>query len=187
LRRYALIMEIFMEKLDTIPWYRQPFVWMIIAFPATSVVVGMTMLTLAIKTNDGLVVDDYYKKGLEINRTIARDKAAETRGLSGHLKFKSDSGRIHLEMRGSTDYSPPPYLELYLSHATRAGFDHFLSLERIGEGVYEAEFNHLEPGNWQLLLSADDWRLLGSVRAPFGVNQALLLQPAADMHYVGGV
>jgi uncharacterized protein len=162
------------------PWYREFFVWMIIAFPATSVVVGMTMLTLAIKTNDGLVVDDYYKKGLEINRTLARDKAAQIRGLSASLKFQVEDGRIHLYMHTNTDYTPPPYLELYFSHATRSGFDHLLSLERTPEGLYQAEMEVLEPGNWQLLLSADDWRLLGTVRAPLGPNQALLLQPAAD-------
>ena len=45
------------------PWQREPMVWMLIAIPASSVLVGMVMLWLAIASYDGLVVDDYHQQG----------------------------------------------------------------------------------------------------------------------------
>ncbi len=47
-----------------VPWYRYKLVWMIIAIPAASVIAGINMIYLAVNTDDGLVVDDYYKEGM---------------------------------------------------------------------------------------------------------------------------
>ena len=44
-------------------WKREPLVWMLIAIPFSAVVMGVVMITLAIQSSSGLVVDDYYKKG----------------------------------------------------------------------------------------------------------------------------
>ena len=68
-------------------WYREPFVWLLIAFPATAVIVGFTLLGLAIYSDDGMVEDDYYRKGKEINRVLARDQAAAKHGLESTLAF----------------------------------------------------------------------------------------------------
>ena len=62
-------------------WYNFPLVWMMISIPFSAVIMGVVMIWLAVDTNDGLVVDDYYKQGLEINGLISRDKkAAELEG-----------------------------------------------------------------------------------------------------------
>jgi hypothetical protein len=61
---------------DTRPWYAEPWVWLIIAIPLTAVIVGMITIYLAVSTSDGLVVDDYYKRGKAINVDLARDRAA---------------------------------------------------------------------------------------------------------------
>ena len=49
------------------PWYREPWVWLMIALPASAVVGGIITIYLAVSTSDGLVVDDYYKRGKAIN------------------------------------------------------------------------------------------------------------------------
>jgi hypothetical protein len=159
------------------PWFREPYVWMIIFIPFTAVIMGVVMINLAIKTNDGLVDDDYYKKGLEINRTLARDKAATTHGLSATMLFSAVSKRIEVSVRSASTYTPPPYLELVFRHTTREGFDHFLHLERIGEGEYQSELPTFEAGHWRILITADDWRLVGTVRTPMSANQSILLEP----------
>ncbi len=69
------------------PWYREPFVWLLIAFPLTAVVAGFITLGLAISSDDGVVEDDYYLRGKEINRVLARDQAAATRGLQGRVEL----------------------------------------------------------------------------------------------------
>lgn len=42
--------------------------------PATAIVAGFITLWLAITSYDGLVADDYYKQGLAINQTLARER-----------------------------------------------------------------------------------------------------------------
>ncbi|MGO4393521.1 FixH family protein [Variovorax sp. M-6] len=56
------------------PWYRFPLVWMVIGGPAVVVVASFVTLWLAIATPDPVVDQDYYRKGVEINRTLADKK-----------------------------------------------------------------------------------------------------------------
>lgn len=58
------------------PWWKFPLVWMVIAGPAIVVVAGFATLWLAMRAPDPLVAGDYYRRGLEINKTLAtQDKA----------------------------------------------------------------------------------------------------------------
>jgi hypothetical protein len=58
------------------PWWTYPLVWMVIAGPAAVVVAGFVTLWLAIRTPDPVVAADYYRRGMEINKTLAaRDKS----------------------------------------------------------------------------------------------------------------
>jgi uncharacterized membrane protein YeaQ/YmgE (transglycosylase-associated protein family) len=38
-------------------WYREPIMWLVVAFPLTSVIVGFVSLALAIRSDDGMVED----------------------------------------------------------------------------------------------------------------------------------
>lgn len=57
------------------PWWRYPLVWMVIAGPAAVVVAGFATLWLALGTPDPVVAGDYYRRGVEINQALARDKS----------------------------------------------------------------------------------------------------------------
>jgi drug/metabolite transporter (DMT)-like permease len=52
------------------PWWREPFVWMIIAGPAAVVVAGIATTILAYRGSDRLLADDYYQRGLALSRTM---------------------------------------------------------------------------------------------------------------------
>ena len=58
--------------MDSQPWYRQFWPWFLIALPATVVVAGLTTWWIAAHKADSLVVDDYYKEGLAINRQLRK-------------------------------------------------------------------------------------------------------------------
>jgi uncharacterized protein len=61
---------------DSGPWWRHGHVWLLISGPATVVVAGLATAWIAVKSPDPLVEADYYRRGIEINRTLAtRDKA----------------------------------------------------------------------------------------------------------------
>ena len=76
-------------------WKREPLVWMLIAIPLAAVIMGVVMLTLAIQSYSGLVVDDYYKKGKQINRVLARDRFAYELGLAAGFELR-DGNRIEI-------------------------------------------------------------------------------------------
>lgn len=148
------------------PWHRVPLVWMLIAIPLAAVIAGFFMLRLAILSDDGMVVDDYYKHGKEINRVLERDQAASARKLSAVLAFDFAGHGVTLQLASGTSYTPPDELRLQLLHATRAGFDINLTLARQPGGEYLGPMPGLREGRWHLLLEADDWRLLGELRVP---------------------
>ena len=57
---------------DTEPWYRQFWPWFIIMLPASVVVAGLSTWYIAHRHADDLVVDEYYKSGLAINRQLEK-------------------------------------------------------------------------------------------------------------------
>jgi uncharacterized protein len=56
------------------PWWRFPLLWMVMAGPALVVVASFVTLWLALRTPDPVVVPDYYRQGVEINRELAGKK-----------------------------------------------------------------------------------------------------------------
>jgi hypothetical protein len=58
------------------PWWKFGHVWMIIAGPAVVVVAGFVTLYLAVRTPDPVVSEDYYRQGIELNKTLAADPAS---------------------------------------------------------------------------------------------------------------
>jgi len=151
------------EQTVKTPWYRQPMVWMLIAIPGSSVIVGFTLYYFAVVSFDGMVVDDYYKKGIEINRVLKRDHEAATLGLSADLHLNDDSHRLRLQLAYKHGFKPPSRLSLQFLHATRAGFDQQVALIHKGHGLYVGTLPSLHPGSWYLELGDAQWRLSGEL------------------------
>jgi hypothetical protein len=157
------------------PWYAEPWVWLLIALPLSAVIGGLTTIYIAVSTSDGLVVDDYYRRGKEINRDLDRDHAAATHGLEAHLRVEAAARRVTLQL-SAQDYTLPQSLRFAFLHPTREGFDQHLMLPSIGEGRYGGVIDALPRGNWYVQLEADDWRLQGSVQIP--QEETLILVPS---------
>lgn len=62
-----------MKTLDTKPWWQFGYVWFIIAGPLLVVIASFITLYLAITRPDA-VIDDYYRKGMEINKTLNAER-----------------------------------------------------------------------------------------------------------------
>jgi hypothetical protein len=86
------------------PWYREPWPWFLISLPATAVIAGLTTVWIAATSADGLVVGDYYKAGLAINQTLARDDAA--RALALHATFEIEDDALALTLAGRLQAYP---------------------------------------------------------------------------------
>ncbi|MDM8565699.1 FixH family protein [Candidatus Halobeggiatoa sp. HSG11] len=144
------------------PWYREPYVWLVILFPASAVIGGMVTISMAINSDDGLVVDDYYKQGLEINRVLERDKAAIKHGL--HATLNLTDQLIQVQLDKNSDYNLPKQIAIRLSHHTRSGFDTEFIIDRVSDNIYQTKVPQLIAGEWYVQIAADDWRLLQSIR-----------------------
>jgi len=105
------------------PWHSYPLVWMMIAIPFSAVIMGVVMIWLAVDTDDGLVADDYYKQGLEINRVLSRDKKAAELGLSAIIEFDNSARIIRMQFDKGSLETFPNSLPLRLQHATRENSD----------------------------------------------------------------
>jgi len=159
------------------PWYREPLVWMLIAIPLSAVIGGAITLALAIISDDGLVVDDYYKRGKAINRVLQRDRAAAELGLRGELIRDRQTGTLKLSLRSRPGYHAPEHLRLAFFHATRAGFDYRSLIERVAPMHYSGRAELIPAGRWYVQLETDDWRLTGLLDTP--ADTQITLAPAS--------
>jgi uncharacterized protein len=145
--------------LPAVPWYREFYVWMVIAIPLSSVLVCMVLLTAAIRSDDGVVVDDYYKQGMAINLVLARDERAALLGLSAEVSHDAASGTLRVELASTTAATLPATLALALLHPTRAGSDHHIVIDRVPDGSYFGVVPELARGDYQLEIEGPDWRI----------------------------
>lgn len=147
------------------PWYREPWPWLLMAGPALVVVAGMITLWLAVASEDGLVADDYYKRGLAINQTLSRDRAATALDYRAQVMFSPDFGRVRVMFDGA---APGGELVLRIVHPTRAGMDQLVPLATSGAGIYEAALAGPRAGRWRVTLEDkhQTWRLSGEWRVP---------------------
>lgn len=145
-------------------WYVQPWVWLLIALPLSAVIGGMITIYLAVSSSDGLVVDDYYKRGKAINLDLARDDAAARYGLTASLVlYQGNAVRMQLS---SVNGTWPDSVRLQLLHPTRAGHDQDIELHHDGAGSFSGSISPPGNGHWYLQLEADDWRLQGTLVMP---------------------
>ena len=145
----------------TQPWYRERWPWILMAGPAIVVVASLVTVWLAIRSDDGLVVDDYYKQGLAINRTLGRSDAAGRLGVTARLYLADGRIRVLLGAAGA-----PAALTLRLVHPTRTGMDQNLDLAAVQPGEYEGRPQPLRPGRWHVVLEGAGWRLAGDWMLP---------------------
>ena len=138
------------------PWYREPWPWILMSGPAAVIVAGAFTTWIAVSTSDGLVADDYYKRGLAVNAVIRREQAAAQRGIEARIERAA--GMMRVRLSGDA----PAALFASLVHRTQAGRDLRLRLERVGEGVYEAALPPLPAGRWRVILDdpRGEWRIV---------------------------
>ncbi len=149
------------------PWYREPWPWILMVGPFVVVVAALATAWIAVKTDDGLVTADYYKKGLAINQTLISSEQARKSGLTAGVRL-ADRGLFIRLQATAPGFVLPSLLLVSISHPTRAGLDQTFQLRRTGDG-YRSDAIHLPvAGHWLVLLEDDKktWRLLGNIVLP---------------------
>jgi len=158
-------------------WRSVPLMWFVVGLPVVVVLAAFVTLTIAIRSSDDVVRDDFRKEGLAIYADPARDAAAAAAGARAVLAVDS-SGAIALSLTLASG-EPPDELVVVLSHATRAEFDQLVSLKR-RDGAYAGRGEPLEPGHWYVEITPPGraWRLKGDFRD--AVTGLLLVAPGVS-------
>lgn len=141
------------------PAYRQFWFWFILAPPLASVVMGLSLVGLAVSGDDSRVVDNYYQAGRSIHKDFDRERRAAALGLDSTIAVDRKDGRITVRLDGND--SLPPAVQLRLAHATHAGRDHRLELVRDETGLYRGRIGAAVTGRYYLRIEApdDSWRI----------------------------
>ena len=129
------------------------------------VVAAPTTVYIAHKGADDLVVDEYYKQGLAINRQLENKERAEALGISAVPSFDGLDAQVTVTNAGGA-----PQLSLRLSHPLEADRDFAIALVEASPGDYRGRLSQpvAERWHWILELPSDQgtgWRLDGSVTA----------------------
>lgn len=169
---------------DSKPWYKQPWPWILMAIPFSSMVVGGYVIYLGFATEDGVVVGDYYKKGLAMNATLDRERKARELGLNASVQFLEEN-KVLLQLKTSTAAPLPEGLNLLLAHPTQQGRDINITLKRTGTDYYVgllAQGAENPTGRWNLVLEdlSKQWRM--QARAELGLtNNTAWIAPLSEM------
>lgn len=156
------------------PWYREFWVWFILAPLITVVIVSSFTITVAVKGADDRVIDDYYKEGRMINHRMDQDLLAQALNVSANVQFDQALGELSLQLFQDID-NFPSQLALELSHPAQAELDQRYVLNRIAANQYQVElpeFLVVQPlqHRWYLRLKPVSegvdqtlWRLRGEI------------------------
>lgn len=75
-----------MDDITHKPWWKYGYVWLLISGPLLVIIAGFITLYLAITRPDPVTDEDYYQKGIEINKTLdeQRDSLAPANQARNH-------------------------------------------------------------------------------------------------------
>lgn len=165
------------QRHSPVPWYRQFWPWFLIALPASVVVAGLVTVFIAFNNADSLVNDDYYKDGMAINQSLARDEVAAARGLKAEVTFDAMTGEVVVDLETGEPISGQ--LQLLMFHPVDKELDNTLELASAGAGRYRADIAQKMPRHRYYLrlrpAQEPDWRLNGEI--DLGRSAKALLTP----------
>lgn len=156
------------SHLTSTPWYKLPIVWLMIAIPASSIVLGLALVLIAFDNADDVVADDWYKQGRSINRDLNIEAVAQRFGISVDFELNDEDTRAHLHAK--TPIAWPEKIELALRHPTFAKEDKVLELAHQGDGLYVGEAAHYNGRDSIATITPDNkyWRLQHRVSVSSG-------------------
>jgi len=68
---------------DSAPWWKYGHVWLVVSGPAIVVVASFITMYIAVTRADPVLDDDYYQKGLQLNKTLADNPASLAPAIQG--------------------------------------------------------------------------------------------------------
>jgi uncharacterized protein len=146
---------------DVAPWYRHRWPWYLMAGPAFVVVAGFHIMYVAFTGADGLVVKDYYKRGLTINQDHARDEVARRDGIAVTLQVAPEG--VLAGWSASQPAGAPANMTVRFMHVGQQDLDRTLLLRRNMPEQWTAPSISLTPGRYRVVVETPQWRIVRSI------------------------
>lgn len=126
---------------------------MFVLFFVVIALVDGAFVTIAIRTQTGLVTDGAYEKGLAYNKILDEATAQKKSGIVQKAAFKNGilSWRISTKEARAIDTAK---VNVKMFRPAQDGSDFEFSLENKGNGLYEARPQFPLPGLWTVRLEA---------------------------------
>lgn len=142
-------------------WYRNPYVWLVAAFPMIAVVAGIATVIITSKNQPDMVVDDYYKKGKAINLELEFYKKAKSLGIEFSTVITADSIKLSNEKQ-------LPAIKIKFVHATLKHRDFDVVATPNANGQLTAPIASDISGKWQIFIEPMDssWKLRKEIALP---------------------
>ncbi|NVK24850.1 MAG: FixH family protein [Gammaproteobacteria bacterium] len=143
-------------------WYKNPWVWLIIAFPMSAVVAGIATVIITSQNQPEMVIDDYYKKGKAINQELTLyNKAAE---LGVDLQILVKDGQVQIKTENKY-----PALKVSMVHSTLGDKDFSFVVSPNAIGTLSGSVEQDMSGKWQIIVSPMDnsWKVKSQLALPY--------------------
>lgn len=130
------------------------------AGPLAVVIASLCTAWIAVRSDDGLVAEDYYKRGLLINQKLKQSAPDRALNLGATVRV-AGNGNIRARLEGLPDSAsaPPSTIRLELAQPTQLAQRRTVSLVRDANGDYVGVLGEQAPGRWIVGLESDTWRL----------------------------
>lgn len=167
------------KKVDTRDWslvWKNPFIIAWVAILTIVLAVNFFMVSMAIVTNPGLVIDDFYEKGKNMDKILAERKRMEALGwqLKIDLPLLSEGKSQTVTLQVLDKEGAPMSVDsavLYYYRPSDRDLDGEQPLQPTGEqGVYSTEFSLSPKGKWDLIMEVTQGE------NHFSIGRAIMVQ-----------
>ena len=148
-------------KSNNTAWYKNGWVWLIIALPVSSVIAGIATVIITSQNQPEMVVDDYYKKGKAINQELVLYKAFKDSGIELNVRLSND----RIELNSSESFSA---LKVNLVHSTQGKRDLELVVTPNATGTFGKTLDTHLTGKWTIFVEPMDgaWKVQQKIAFP---------------------
>ena len=120
-------------------------------FFAVIVLVNSVFITMALKTNSGVVTEDPYRKGLRYNKTL--ELARSQPNVDSNFYFENNA--VRWAIRDEADHAiENAQITAKFTRPVKEGYDFNVQLHHDGNGVYSVKPEFPVKGSWKVVLSA---------------------------------
>lgn len=132
-----------MTKRDRIiPWY------FVMAFVLVAIV-NAIMVTIAVRTNTGIITEHPYEKGIAYNKIVEAEEVQEKLGWKGSIEYAN--GKVIFALRDKENKKlTPEKITATITRPTQAGMDFTVDL-----ASGEAAINFPQKGLWEVRIDTD--------------------------------